>query len=707
MSLHLKRLVSGGQARFVQDGVDLDLVYITDRLLIMAFPSTGVPTVWRNNRHEVRRFLDERHGKGWRVWNFRPKDEGEYDEEDFYGRVSRYPFPDHQPPPLSLIPMAVADMTAWLAEDPKNVIVIHCKAGKGRSGTMACSYLISLPKLPLPPRELRNISIAKHKTKSGQDIPTGGLAQNALFDSPAEDAKSGASAQAITSNEYDPSVWRSKIEAALALHSSQRMKPKAASAGPLAVSMNTVSSANYANAQAADGLTSHADLQRPKSMALGLTPGGKISHVQSVSVDAGRRLAQSEGFAANGGDASPDATTSPNSRGEHASLDTTSQAPYQSQDENDDHKSPSLVGRVGVSIASQRRWMGYWARLLAQQDARASLTHLAPAQSSRVIRILRISILQDLKTSADTSSVDSTNGASHATPGGGHRSAISAARHFGKLDSFKLFVGQYDTALVTQLEDFERDARRRQSVKNSGSSDSRDATGGPAIGDSNDVGKGSAAQSSSKRLAQHGNEEGVGQWGFDVVTEAEKARRFHWPDTPSSGGSGRKFDFFDWFAKLKESERVVGGGEEAGEEGHSTDTVWHHFDLDPTSSNASSKANLASLSKAPSAASPPSPSHSPSSSASQGLLVSPDRELCLRVQSRNKVLNALLPDIASSAGWVWLIPAFEEPRSAGEIRRGDRTTVRFAREEVDFAKKITGLRGVQVEWEWVSTGNQS
>lgn len=55
----------------------------------MAFPSAGVPTVWRNNRQEVRRFLDERHGKGWRVWNFRPKDEGEYDEEDFYGRGER------------------------------------------------------------------------------------------------------------------------------------------------------------------------------------------------------------------------------------------------------------------------------------------------------------------------------------------------------------------------------------------------------------------------------------------------------------------------------------------------------------------------------------------------------------------------------------------------------------------------------------------
>lgn len=46
----VRRLVSGKKARYEEDGVSLDLVYLTDRIIIMGYPASGVEALYRNER---------------------------------------------------------------------------------------------------------------------------------------------------------------------------------------------------------------------------------------------------------------------------------------------------------------------------------------------------------------------------------------------------------------------------------------------------------------------------------------------------------------------------------------------------------------------------------------------------------------------------------------------------------------------------------
>ncbi|EDR01925.1 uncharacterized protein LACBIDRAFT_310144 [Laccaria bicolor S238N-H82] len=154
MTDYLRRIVSGGKARFKDDALnlDLDLVYVTDNIIIMGYPASGLEGLYRNRREDAKRFLDHRHPKKYWVFNFCPLKENSYDNVFFDGRVSRYPFPDHHVPPLAYLPLVAREMRAWLDGDQERVAVLHCKAGKGRSGTMACTYLLTLGDQPSAPQ---------------------------------------------------------------------------------------------------------------------------------------------------------------------------------------------------------------------------------------------------------------------------------------------------------------------------------------------------------------------------------------------------------------------------------------------------------------------------------------------------------------------------------------------------------------------------
>ncbi|GMF13679.1 unnamed protein product [Phytophthora lilii] len=171
----LRAAVSGSRVRFTQDGFDLDLTYITPKLIAMGYPASGVEKTYRNDINEVAAFLNSRHPSAYRVYNL---SERAYDYAKFEGRVSECGFPDHHPPPLQLLLDIMNDMIEWVAKSPKHVVVVHCLAGKGRTGVVCSCYLLltgyygSVFKLRKERelRELANSSIRDFWNARGQGV---------------------------------------------------------------------------------------------------------------------------------------------------------------------------------------------------------------------------------------------------------------------------------------------------------------------------------------------------------------------------------------------------------------------------------------------------------------------------------------------------------------------------------------------------------
>lgn len=58
--------------------------------------------------------------------------------------AANFPFLDHQAPSFDTLVDFCIDASAWLDKDKENVVVIHCKAGKGRTGTVIAALLLDM-----------------------------------------------------------------------------------------------------------------------------------------------------------------------------------------------------------------------------------------------------------------------------------------------------------------------------------------------------------------------------------------------------------------------------------------------------------------------------------------------------------------------------------------------------------------------------------
>ncbi len=160
-------LVSKKKLRFQLDGFDLDLSYITPRIIAMGYPSEGLEAKYRNPLPEVQKFFKTYHGTRYRIYNL--CSEKNYKAEKFENlQCITFPFDDHNPPPFNLFIDFCKDVDQWLDRNKNNIAAIHCKAGKGRTGTVIAAFLCYIGALNNAKDSL--LYFAQNRTKNSQGV---------------------------------------------------------------------------------------------------------------------------------------------------------------------------------------------------------------------------------------------------------------------------------------------------------------------------------------------------------------------------------------------------------------------------------------------------------------------------------------------------------------------------------------------------------
>lgn len=101
--------------------------------------------MYRNSAKDVAAFLTEKHGDKFMIMNVADKT---YGAQSFQNQVFDFGWPDHLAPPLYRLCQAVQIMHNWNKQDRDNVVCVHCKGGKGRTGVVIVAYMLMAKIIP-------------------------------------------------------------------------------------------------------------------------------------------------------------------------------------------------------------------------------------------------------------------------------------------------------------------------------------------------------------------------------------------------------------------------------------------------------------------------------------------------------------------------------------------------------------------------------
>uniref|UniRef100_A0A3B5BDF9 Tensin-like n=2 Tax=Stegastes partitus TaxID=144197 RepID=A0A3B5BDF9_9TELE len=122
----------------MEESYEVDLVYITERIISVSFPAAAEDPSYNANLKEVATMLRSKHGENYLMLNL---SERRNDLSKLNHKVLEFGWPDHHAPALDKICSMCKAIDTWLNGDPRNVVVLHNKGNRGRTGVVVAAYM--------------------------------------------------------------------------------------------------------------------------------------------------------------------------------------------------------------------------------------------------------------------------------------------------------------------------------------------------------------------------------------------------------------------------------------------------------------------------------------------------------------------------------------------------------------------------------------
>ncbi|XP_054575028.1 tensin-2 isoform X4 [Eptesicus fuscus] len=117
---------------------DLDLTYVTERILAAAFPARPDEERHRSHLRELAHVLQSKHRDKYLFFNLSEK---RHDLTRLNPKVQDFGWPELHAPPLDKLCSICKAMETWLSADPQHVVVLYCKGSKSKLGVIVSAYM--------------------------------------------------------------------------------------------------------------------------------------------------------------------------------------------------------------------------------------------------------------------------------------------------------------------------------------------------------------------------------------------------------------------------------------------------------------------------------------------------------------------------------------------------------------------------------------